>query len=202
MPAPAIRIRVVRSRGHDYAQEVVYEWDSRLKRGRTRVLRTLGPLRPRRGKKGEKTAAREIETRIRAQRRESESRLPRTHWPDSAKHEGAGTAGRTELTIAKSTEEKQPGWVPRHSITGSKGVKDFDEQVLRYLQRSKRPQRRRDVYWAASRAGVRPPNARLSLRRHISFALTRLRNAGLIIELERPGIGGLLQYRAVKTDAQ
>lgn len=199
MPVPAVRIRVVKSRGHEYAQEVVYEWNPRLKRGRTRVLRTLGPLRPRRRGKGNKAAAREIQTRIRAQRRESESRLPRTHWPDSTGHDETETVTRAGPPVATATDRTQTPIASRHSITGSEGLEEFDEQVLRYLLKVKRPQRRRDVYWAASRAGVRPPNSRLSLRRHISFALTRLRNAGLIIELERSGIGGLLQYRAVKT---
>lgn len=40
------RIRVVRSRGRSYLQEVTYEWDPIQKRGITRVLRHLGPEQP------------------------------------------------------------------------------------------------------------------------------------------------------------
>ena len=40
------RLRVVRSRGRIYIQEVLYYWDKELKKGVTKVIRHIGPADP------------------------------------------------------------------------------------------------------------------------------------------------------------
>jgi hypothetical protein len=142
MYAGKVRIRVVNSRGHLYAQEVVYEWDPHRKRGITKVLSTLGALRPRRRVVRPSLKPGEIKARILSQMRAADyhDRVPR--WPTAGSvPDEPSTAGQRRLARAEGPS-KRAGRTPSGrggTITGSEGLREFDVRVLRFARSSSRP---------------------------------------------------------------
>ncbi len=188
MPLGRTRIRRVTSRGHQYAQEVLYEWDSRRGRGVTRVLRVLGPLTPVRrptvGAVDPQVIADRIaaQTRSRDQSRESPGRsgrgpMPRTLPPPPRNQ--PGTSPRLGHTSAEV--------LSAFPLTGDRGLERFDTRILALIRQHRRGATRAAIFKAASKARVARPSPDQSLRRHISFAITRLFRRRL---LSRFGEGG------------
>lgn len=197
MTAPAkTRIRVVTSRGHQYAQEVRYEWDRERKRGVTRVLRTLGPLSPLRERDISRLSPDEIVSLIHEQEEgKRQARLRTRTKPDSTEndHMSADVTG-PERTVAHQREMNRSSGNPAHSLTGTKGLNLFDHSILDLVRTIGPNATRRSVLDAARRQGIERPNHHLSLRRHVSFSLTRLFKAAKVVRHGGGGPGALYSY--------
>jgi len=169
------RIRLVSSRGHLYAQEVRYEWDRTSQRGITHVIRTLGPMTPLRRPAVGGLDAGEIWLRLKLQR-EERSRARRPRLPFRTEHVAVDEAPSAERAIASDEPSPRITLTPpgRRSLTGSLGLGSFDNRVLRCVRQLGGQGTRSGVFEAVQTAGIPRPNHRQSLRRHVSFALTRL----------------------------
>lgn len=182
------RVRLVSSRGHLYAQEVRYEWDRARKRGKTHVIRTLGPMAPlRRPTVGGLNPA-EIWLRLEIQkndRKQSRKRLTAPKMQDAVSGDPRppGT-----IVIAEGSDQHVAGTSRgRRTLTGILGVESFDHRVLQCIRQLSGVATRASVFEAVRAAGIPRPNHRQSLRRHVSFALTRLFRQ---LRVTRTGSGG------------
>lgn len=200
------RIRVVTSRGHKYAQEVEYRWNRVLRRGETRVVRTLGPLAPlRRPSQGSLSPA-EIQLRLRIQADakqvsmlSSPQRGPETVTND-ARPLGTDPRRASETDVLEERSEKGSDLAGsgegRFTFTGRAGLAAFDQEVEAIVLRAGRPLTRREVTGVVESQGIKRPNHRLSLRRHVSFALTRLAATGRVRRIRGETIMDRLRYSA------
>jgi hypothetical protein len=187
------RIRIISSRGHYYAQEVQYEWDKFRKRPRTHVFRTLGPVQSGRRLPG-RMAPEEIQELWKAQR-EQQLREAFVHKeqspplkPKVIPEVAAQPAPGIGLATPKSSARTGSGTTRQgRSLTGQAGLEDFDGQVLDLIRQIQGFVTRRMVTKAVLSAGIDRPNHHQSIRRHVSFSLTRLHTRGM---LTRKGMGG------------
>lgn len=86
------------------------------------------------------------------------------------------------------------------SITGSRGIEEFDRRTLALVKSVKDGVTRTDLFTLGRGAELQRPNHHLSLRRHLSFSLTRLHGLQLV---ERTGQGGKhAPYRYYASTAQ
>lgn len=189
------RVRLVSSRGHLYAQEVRYEWDRTRQRGITQVIRTLGPMAPLRRPSVGGLDPTEIWLRLELQKKDRSQ--TRARPPPSkmrlASTENAKLSGAS--VIAEEADPQSAGTSRgRRSLTGIRGVESFDQRVLEFVCQSNGEATRATVFEAVKAAGIPRPNHRQSLRRHVSFALTRLFRQRTVTRTGSGGRGNPYQY--------
>jgi hypothetical protein len=152
------------------------------------VIRTLGPMAPLRRPTVEGLDPAEIRLRLEIQKsNRSQARLP----PPSSlpqlipvksapSSESAGISGESNQHVAGMPSGGG-------SLTGSTGLESFDLRVLQCVRQLGGQPTRAKVFEAVRAAGILRPNHHQSLRRHVSFALTRLFRAKAVA---RTGSGG------------
>jgi hypothetical protein len=195
------RIRIVSSRGHSYAQEVRYEWDKALKRGVTHVIRTLGPLETSRRLPG-RMAPERIQSFWEAQQTEKAEafrlRSESVKTPDfEGDRLGLNQPSSLPRLLVDASNAEPPSQVGNEptSLTGKEGLDQFDGRIMRLVEQMDGLATRRRVTKAAATGGIARPNHHQSLRRHVSFALTRLHARGLLWRSGEGGKGHEYQYR-------
>ena len=152
-----VRIRAVRRRGRRYDREVVDEWDPKSKRSLPRVLRSLGPLRPRRKVARLNRKPREMKARLSSQMRAADDQVRVPRWPttDSISRDQRATRldglGTTE---GPSMGARRTGPDRGGALPGSACIRRFDDRVLRFFRFSTRKVTRSLVFEATARAGV------------------------------------------------
>ncbi len=190
------RIRLVSSRGHLYAQEVRYEWDRIRQRGITHVIRTLGPMAPLRKATVGGLDTGEIWLRLKLQR---EERSKARRLPPSYRTKAAVPAASADQTFAAEETGKRATEVPagRRSLTGSLGLESLDQKVLQCVRQQGGQATRAGVFEALRAAGIARPNHHQSLRRHVSFALTRLFRREQVARTGSGGKGDPFRYHSL-----
>jgi hypothetical protein len=194
------RIRIISSRGHEYAQEVRYLWDRVRKRGVTKVIRTLGPVRPTRRLPGRETPERIRELwKEQQEDRSRGSRRPADLRTNSSSESAKKVPPEARETVPGRSRFRVKVAAPQNarSLTGRVGLDAFDRRILELIRQDGGFVTRASVTRSVMTAGVARPNHRQSIRRHVSFSITRLENGGL---LARTGVGGRgepFRYRLV-----
>jgi hypothetical protein len=168
----------------------------------TRVLRTLGPLQPRRRVVGSALGPREIRARVLSQERAPDYRRHLPRWPEATPLvQSTATEASRALNSGHSYTGPESRRTPSHRggrITGTVGLAEFDTRVLLFIRSANRAVTRGLVFEAAKRAGVDVPSEGLSLRRHISFSITRLESEGLLDKAGSGGKGDPYRYRVAR----
>ena len=189
------RIRVIDSRGHRYAQEVRYEWDPAKKRGVTHVLRSLGPVDSSLRSEGRRLAPEEIQKLLATQKAERSAsrpaqRVPRVVWLN----------GRVE--VHRDSPQADNGPSPQNGepvaavlpLTGGARLERFDRRILEIVRGLGQNATRTSVFEVSRSEGLERPNHHQTLRRHVSFALTRLYRKGLVKRFGEGGVGHPYRY--------
>jgi hypothetical protein len=198
---PRTRIRIILSRGHYYAQEVLYRWDRNKKRGVTRVIRTLGPVNPTRGFPG-RVSPQQIralwevqqEEKARASSRVLDRSTRRLFQADEdvERHSSEGAPQEiVEPADATLAARKRTG----RSLTGREGLEEFDRKVLRLVGALGTPVTRLGLRRAVVQAGIPRPNHHQSIEKHVSFSLTRLHGVGFLSRTGTGGRGDMYRYQ-------
>ena len=156
------RVRVIKSRGRTYLQQVEYHWDPVRKRGITRVVKHVGPKKPVNPDRYKWSRLKSTRKQLKDERQERKFRAMQRDWQkEKLRREEEYEAARESL----------PPIAPGVPLV---------ELVMKAVRSLPQGGSRRSIFAALKAAGDAPDEEERHARTHVGIALTGLLEAGRI----------------------
>lgn len=158
------KLRITHSKGRQYVQRVLYEWDPIKKRGITKIIEHLGPLEPINSSRYSKEDLEEINYLIKKN----------SKFKNARKREKI-----------KESEKKYPPLTPPNWII---------DEVVKIITESHQAMNRREVYKMFRESLEYLGDDEDTAKKHVGFALTIAERKGLLVKTGKGKKGSAFKY--------